>query len=89
MSTDPGGTETWPGERTEADWQNARYEKEFVSFSPLVYHMLGSGLTGRRNLSGMSVNLEVLNDRSYLHIAGVAGRARGFGGASIMRCICT
>ena len=89
MSTDPGGAETWPCERTEAAWQNARNEKEFVSFSSLVYHMLGSGLTGRRNLSGMSVNLEVLNDRSYLHIAGVAGRARSFGGASVMRCICS
>jgi len=89
MSTDPSGAETWPCERTEADWQNAWNQKEFVSFSPLVYHMLSSGLAGRRNLSGMSVNLEVLNDQSCLHIAGVAGRARSFGGASIMRCICS
>ena len=37
----------------------------------------------------MSVNLEVLKDRSYLYIAGVAGRARSFGGDSIMRCICS
>ena len=89
MSTDPGEAETWPCARTEADWQDARYEKEFVSFSPLMYHMLGSGLTGRRTLSGMSVNLEVVNDQSYLHIAGVAGRVRSFGGASSMRCICS